>query len=296
MRLHYRNTPCVIAFIGTTGTPYSTLSHTLEYDREIKAVPVQSAIERERDFRVICSQINVVLLGQLTVTVHIFIHIITQTQVGRHIDGIIAGITVKVFLQLLFIPDFACILQAEYGVQRITLTVGTYTVRNRCASAIVGQFIGCIGKCSTDTVTHFTDFIRPIEVSFKTVGFKTTHIGGRSLIAQRCGVRHINQHVFADFPEKLRRSFQPVTEQAEVKTDIVILNGFPLTVHTEQLTVCIDIGNLFTSYQSAFILIEVVKLNTIVTVDAALITNRTIRYAQFQIIKDIKILNESLLA
>ena len=46
----------------------------------------------------------------------------------------------------------------------------------------------------------------------------------------------------------------------------------------------------------AGILIEVVKLNTIVTVDAALITNRTIRYAQFQIIKDIKILNESLLA
>ena len=73
-------------------------------------------------------------------------------------------------------------------------------------------------------------------------------------------VRHINQHVFADFPEKLRRSFQPVSEQAEVKTDIVILNGFPLTVHTEQLTVCIDIGNLFTSYQSAFILIEVVKV------------------------------------
>jgi len=60
-----------------------TLAHTLEHGIEIKSFPLASEIKRERIFWVVGTKKYKVVLCQFTVFVHIFIHVVAQTQVGR---------------------------------------------------------------------------------------------------------------------------------------------------------------------------------------------------------------------
>ena len=98
-----------------------TLAHTLEHGIEIKSFPLASEIKRERIFWVVGTKKYKVVLCQFTVFVHIFIHVVAQTQVGRQGDRVAAHIFVHVIVQLVLVLYLAHIAVTKYRVEWVAI-------------------------------------------------------------------------------------------------------------------------------------------------------------------------------
>ena len=204
----------IITFVTENGS----FGRTLEYSRQIKIIPFYSDIERIGNFRIIRTQINIILFIQLTITVYIFIHIITQTEILRHTYTVTIIIFINVLAQLFFCLNLSTIFQTEYRVQRVPLLFVYKAGFKYRHSTIVYQFIISIGKCTSHMIVHFSNFIRPCHSSFISFCFKFSTIGSRSFISQNSRISNCYQHIVILLHKQFYRTLQAAVKQMKVQS------------------------------------------------------------------------------
>lgn len=90
-------------------------------------------------------------------------------------------------------------------------------------------------------IVYFSNLIRPVDHTFPTVCLECTVVCRGSFVTQNTRVDYVDQHIVTLLPEDFCRTRQAVAQESEIKTNIVVMDAFPCTVGTRQLTVSIYI-------------------------------------------------------
>ena len=98
-------------------------------------------------------------------------------------------------------------------------------------------------------IVYFSNLIRPVDHTFPTVCLECTVVCRGSFVTQNTRVDYVDQHIVTLLPEDFCRTRQAVAQESEIKTNIVVMDAFPCTVGTWQLTVSIYIRDFSITYQ-----------------------------------------------
>ena len=98
-------------------------------------------------------------------------------------------------------------------------------------------------------IVYFSNLIRPVDHTFPTMCLECTVICRGSLVTQNTRIDYVDQHIVTLLPEDFCRTRQAVTQEPEIKTKIIIMDTFPGTVGTRQLTVSVYIRDFSITYQ-----------------------------------------------
>ena len=147
--------------------PHGSVGRTLEYYGEVDAFPLDSCVDGVLYFRIIRSEVYVVVVVEFAVFVHIREHIVSDTEIVRHADAVVLIILVDIGLAHLLVLDFPGVAETEEGVDRIAFTVAYVAVLDGGCSAEVYQFVTGEGERSSDGVGEILpDAVSPCDLAF----------------------------------------------------------------------------------------------------------------------------------
>ena len=206
-RLH-RHTPSIESIILVSKD--GTATYSLEHHAEVETLPLRTKVEWVRELRVIGTQIYQVFLIELSVMVHILIHIVSQTKRTCPVYCISTVIIVGVFLKLVCVLYLAHITITEIWVKRITFYVRMQSRRDDIGSSIVYQLIGSVCNHTTYMIFHLSYLVSPVDVEFPSFCLKLTFVRLRSIITQDTWISDGNQHIVVTFVECFHGTSQTV--------------------------------------------------------------------------------------